>query len=62
MRPIISNEPEPVFEEEITNVELLASRERRQGLPSLRVDYIFGFQIVASEWICSSTRLRATQG
>jgi len=51
MRPILSSEPEPVFEEEITNVEY-SRHEKKDKAPSLRVDYFRGFSMIASEWIC----------
>jgi DNA repair protein RadD len=50
-RPILSTEPEPIEELEVTDVGY--SRHEKQGKPpSLRVDYLLGYRIVASEWIC----------
>lgn len=50
-RPILSSEPEPLLELEIDDVGY--SRHEREGkIPSLRVDYITGYRIVASEWVC----------
>jgi superfamily II DNA or RNA helicase len=50
-RPILSTEPEPI--EELKVDDVMYSRHEKEGKPpSLRVDYLVGYRIAASEWIC----------
>jgi DNA repair protein RadD len=50
-RPILSTEPEPIEEVEVDDVGY--SRHEKPGkIPSLRVDYLRGYRVIASEWIC----------
>jgi hypothetical protein len=50
-RPILSTEPEPIEDVEVDDVGY--SRHEKPGkIPSLRVDYLRGYRVIASEWIC----------
>jgi DNA repair protein RadD len=50
-RPILSSEPEPIEDQEVDDVGY-SMHDKPGKTPSLRVDYLAAYRVIASEWIC----------